>query len=275
MARITVLPNGVTASCPRYGPLSVEPVKRGAVGGWSIQATRRLRRWLYSVDGEALTGQGYAMTLTVRDLPATPAEWAAARRAFLERLRREGLLRYQWLTEFQMRRVPHLHGMVFFPEASVGLAERVVEHWLAAAAPWRPAARSQSVTPVWGLPGWLQYQAKHSARGVRHYQRANVPEAWESGTGRLWGAGGEWPLRESPLEVDMATFHRMRRGMRSYLLSGARAEQDWRRVGWCRRMLSDPERARSSVRAVGEFCPESVSWGLLHAAITPSVIEGE
>jgi hypothetical protein len=208
------------------------------------------------------------MTLTVRDLPATPGEWTAARKAFVKRLRRDGLVRYQWLTEFQRRRVPHLHGMAFFPGGSVGLAERVVEHWLAVAGPWRPSARSQSVQAVYGLPGWLQYQAKHSARGVRHYQRANVPEAWSSRTGRLWGAGGEWPVREDALDVDLPTFHRMRRGLRSYLLSGARADEDWRRVSYLRRMLADPERARSVVRAVGEFCPEDVSWRLLHSAIT-------
>jgi hypothetical protein len=266
---VTVLPNGVTASFPRFGPQS-ETQKRGAIRGWSTQATARLRRWFYSVDGAALDGHGLALTLTVRDLPPTPGDWNATRRAFVERMRRAGLVRGQWLTEFQRRGVPHLHGMLFFAEASSGLAEDVVGHWLGAAEAWAPGERSQAVMPVWGLPGWLQYQAKHSARGVRHYQRATVPDAWTSGTGRLWGVLGEWPLREERLNVDAATFWRFRRAMRSWLLSRARAEEDWRRVSWIRRMLADPERLRSAVRAVGEFCPESVAWQLVHGAVGPS-----
>jgi hypothetical protein len=32
-------------------------------------------------------------------------------------------------------------------------------------------------------------------------------------------------------------------------------------------MLVDPERVRSAVKAVGEFCLEAVSWQLLHASM--------
>lgn len=240
---------------------------RGVVRGWSPQATARLRRWFYSVDGDALDGDGYALTLTVRDLPPSAAQWAATRRAFLERMRRAGMLRGQWLTEWQRRGVPHLHGMVYLPPGSSSLEELVRGHWLGAASSWGPSDRGQHVQRVYGLPGWLQYQAKHSVRGVRHYQRASVPEAWSAGTGRLWGTVGDWPVRETLVDIDLATYWRFRRRVRSWLLSQARSAGDHRRVAWVRRMLADPERSRSAVRGVGEFCPESTSWRLLHDAL--------
>ena len=275
MARLTVLPNGVTASCPRFGPLADEAPKRGVVAGWSRKSTARLRRWFYGVDGSALDGVGLGLTLTVRDLPPSAAAWSATRKAFVERLRREGMVRLQWLTEWQRRGVPHLHGVVYLPEGSTGLQELVTGHWLAAAEEWGPGPRGQVVKPLWGLPGWLQYQAKHSARGVWHYQRANAPEAWREGTGRLWGTSGDWPVRSEALNLDMRSFWRFRRALRGWLLAKARAEGDHRRVAWLRRMLADPERGRSSVRAVGEFCPEAVSWQLLHSALQHVELHGE
>ena len=276
MARITVLPNGVTASCPRYGPLAAEPPKRGRIGGWSTQATRRLRRWFYSVDGAALSlyGDGYAFTLTVRDLPPSSGDWTRTRRSFVERMGRRGMVACQWLTEWQRRGVPHLHGIVYFDPGVVvkrrgrvvPAAEVVTSSWMRAAVKWGPGERSQHVQAVWGLPGWLQYQAKHSVRGVGHYQRANLPEAWQGASGRLWGTLGAWPVREQLAEVDMRTFHRFRRLMRRWLVAEARGRGDYRRLAWLRRMLADPEPLRSAVRAVGEFCPEELSRELLLAA---------
>ena len=270
MARVTLLPNGVTASCPREGPMKEKPPKRGAVQGWSRGSVGRLRRWFYSVDGDQLDGLGFALTLTVRELPPAAADWTATRRRFLMRLQRAGMVRGQWLTEWQRRGVPHLHGCVFFPEASEVTPSVLQEHWLSSAQEWGAGRSAQVVTPLWGLSGWLQYQAKHSARGVRHYQRANVPEAWQKGTGRLWGAVGAWPLREEVHAVELEVFHRFRRLLRSWMVAqarqGAKRPDEWRRVAYLRRMLMDPERDRSFVRAVGEFCPEHVSRELLLAA---------
>ena len=277
VARVTVLPNGVTASFVRSGPLAVEPPPRGNVTGWSVQSTRRLRRWFYSVDGRQLTGKGFALTLTVLDLPPSAEDWKKTRERFMERLRRAGRIRGQWLTEWQRRGVPHLHGCVFFEESSPVTASDLVEHWVAAAADWSPRASAQHVTPLWGLSGWLQYQAKHSVRGVKHYQRSNVPEAWREGTGRLWGAVGEWPVREEVSEVSTASYHRFRRLLRGWLVAEARRaaqraktpekrEIELRRAAWLRGLLRDPNRERSYVRAVGEFCPEIVSRRLLAAA---------
>jgi hypothetical protein len=273
MPRVTILPNGVTASCPRWGPLAETP-KRGCIRGWSPQAASRLRRWFYAVDGSALEGRGLALTLTVRDLPPTAADWTRTRKAFVERLRRAGALRFQWLTEWQRRGVPHLHGIAYFPEASSNFHELVADHWLDVAGEWGAERPAQVGKPVWGLPGWLQYQAKHSARGVRHYQRATVPEAWQTGTGRLWGTSGDWPVREELVTVPMVSFWRFRRHLVRWMVAEARSRGDFRRVSWLRRMLADPDRARSTVRAVGEFCPEAVSWRLLHATMLEVDSEG-
>ena len=240
--------------------------KRGRVEGWSIQSTARLKRWFYSVAGELLTGHGFAFTFTVRDLPPTAADWTRTRNQFVWRLRREGLLRGQWLTEFQRRGVPHLHGALFFPEGAGITIEQITSHWLEVAAPWGAGVSAQHVTPLWGLAGWLQYQAKHSTRGVRHYQRANVPEGWQTGTGRLWGVLGDWPVREQLVDVDRMTFWRFRRLLRAWLVSKARDRGEYRRVAWLRGMLADADRQRCEVRAVGEFCPEDVSRRLLLAA---------
>jgi hypothetical protein len=240
-----------------------------------MQVTRRLRRWLYSVDGAALDaseGAGFTTTNTVLVLPPTPDHWRETRERYLERLRYEGIIRFQWLTEFQRRGVPHLHGCGFFPGAySEDMAKMLQDHWLAAARPWAPERQSQWVNNLWGLPGWFQYQAKHSARGVKHYQRANVPEAWQKRTGRLWGVMGEWPTHELVINVDQVTYWRFRRTLQRWLISCARSKLDTReqlhRLTWLRRMLIDPERKRSAVRAMGEFCPASIARQLLIASL--------
>lgn len=277
MPRVTLHPNGATASCVRSGPLEIEPPKRGKVQGWSVQSTRRLRRWFYSVDGEALTGIGFGLTLTVLELPPSAAAWKQTRERFKKRMVRAGAIRMQWLTEWQRRGVPHLHGCVYFEEGSGVTREDVIRHWLEAAAEWKPGERGQHVTGIWGLPGWLQYQAKHSVRGVRHYQRSNVPREWREGTGRLWGAVGDWPTREEIIEVAMPEYHRFRRLLRGWLVASARRDLEHsrtaaarsthrRRLTFLRKLLLDPDPVRSRVRAVSDFVPEHVSSRMLRAA---------
>lgn len=288
MARVTVLPNGVTASFPRLGPVSEKPPKRGKVKGWSMATVRRLVRWFHSVDGERVDGRGFGLSLTLRDLPPTPADWARPRRAFFKRLERLGMVRGQWLTEFQERGVPHMHGAVYFPEELAITPAVLVALWVEVAAEFGARPGGQSVQEITGLVGWLQYQGKHSSRGIKHYQRASVPAAWREGTGRLWGYLGEWPVREEVVEVSTAAFWRFRRLMQGWLLGNARVELaaaagPWpahfeieravkkeraalRRVVYLGRMRKCTHRELSPVRGVGEWCPEATAHELLAAA---------
>lgn len=209
------------------------------------------------VDGDALGAGGGAFTLTARDRPPSAEEWTATRTQLMKRLRRAGMERGQWLTEFTRRGVPHLHGCVWGVDGA-----EVVEHWLEVAGRWGAGPAGQHVRSLDGLAGWLKYQAKHSSRGVRHYQRASLPAEWDK-SGRLWGFVGDWPLREEVYNVPVLTFHRFRRAMRAYLVAEARAQGDLTGAAHLRGLLRDPDPARSAVRAVGGFCPEAVSQRLV------------
>lgn len=95
-------------------------------------------------------------------------------------------------------------------------------------------------------------------------------------------------MREETIEVSTASFHRFRRLMHGWLLSGARVEvaaaagpwpAHWnvkramkreraarRRLLFLTGMRKCTHRELSAVRAVGEFCPEHVTRRLLAAA---------
>lgn len=241
------------------------PGKRERVRGWSTSAVRRHTRWLYSVDAPQLSQQGYAVTLTLKDCPATSEDWHTLRTTFIKRLNRAGLIRFHWVTEWQRRGVPHLHGAFYF-DADLSYSDVmliILRAWLAVAAPLGAAAISQDVKRIDGAMGWLQYLSKHASRGVRHYQRQGHPEGWES-TGRLWGYGGEWPV-EAPMKFDLERHagYRYRRLVRSWTIADARASGDPKRIAWARQMLKCPDIALSHVRGVSGWVPESVTLSLL------------
>lgn len=257
---------------------------RGEVNGWSAAAVRRHKRWLYGVDAPRLTGSGWAVTLTLRDTPATSDEWRSALHRFFERLRTHpGIVRWHWVVEWQRRGTPHLHLAVYFEEAdSTPLrAWEVVDHWLAVTSGWGSRSNAQFVTPITGAVGWLQYLSKHAARGVRHYQRNGKPAGWDK-TGRLWGHRGEWPTM-APVEASITQqdYWRFRRAVKAFAVADARsralryqacgeprkAAVEWKRVSHLRRLLACPDRPLSTVRGVSEWCPEAVAVPLLlHSA---------
>lgn len=273
MALVTVMPNGVTVGSPRYGPMPENMPKRGKIQGWSRKTTNRLRRWFFTVDGEALDGQPHALTLTVKKMPPSAEDWTRTHQNYFKRLRREGIVRGQWLTEFQGRGTPHLHGITFFEDEASGIQKLLEDHWLEVAAEWQPHIKGQHVKPLHKLVGWLEYQAKHSARGVHHYQRANVPMAWRERTGRMWGVLGDWPTREERLAVDTESHWRYRRLLRSWFIAEARKRGETYRAAALRRMLRDPDRRRSAVRGVSGFVPEEVARELLLIATYGEIIE--
>jgi hypothetical protein len=147
--------------------------KRDTVTGWTDRSTRSNTRFLYSVDERHLDGYGFALSVTVKEAPATSDDWHKARRAFLMRLTRMGMIRGHWLMEWQRRGVPHMHAAVWF---DVGLRDRdpfalhtIREHWLAVAEVFGAGPRGQHVSLISDSIGWFQYFSKHAVRGLKYY----------------------------------------------------------------------------------------------------------
>lgn len=257
MPKITILPNGMTAGCAP-GKNNHLRAKREAVGGWSYSSIRSNTRFLYSIEHPGLTGFGVSITLTVRDCPESHEVWAAARKAFIKRVKRLGLIRNHWLTEWQRRQVPHLHGALWFPQPSRwrDLQKAIENAWLEIMAPYGPLVSSQHVKPMTDAVGWFQYVSKHAARGLSHYQRSpeGIPSGWRGVTGRMWGYGGDWPIREAmSLEMSMPAYHRFRRLVRSWRVANARSSGSCRRIIQAKGMLKCRDYGLSAVRGVSEW----------------------
>lgn len=302
MATFKAYVNGATMGRPGSG--GARAVKRGCVNGWSRDSVRRHLRWLYSVDCGGLDGEGVGITLTVRDTPPDHVEWSALVRRLQRSMREAGLVRWHWVVEWQRRGTPHLHMAVYGPsDWSPGETRReaaasgasghparshggsvvgawVVDEWLRLAAEYAPGRVAQAAVPITGAEGWLRYLSKHASRGVAHYQRQGTPDGW-TGTGRLWGHGGSWPVVEPVAGlVDDATYRRARRWVRSYVVAQARtraleleqagrsaeALAAWRRVSWARRMLRCNDVGLSSVRGVSAWVPGPVLLTMLDVA---------
>lgn len=271
MRLVTLYNHGVTMGTPPKNP-NRNPVKRGDVQGWTKAATRRNTNFLRSVDdhaimvtedGEPLTA--LALTLTLKDCPESHNEWERLRRAMLKRLERLGLYRHHWVTEWQRRGVPHLHGCVFFPEVEGqdywNLVNNILDAWLSLTEKYGSKVLSQNITPVYDAVGWFQYQSKHAARGIFHYQRSseNIPEAWKK-TGRMWGKSEKWPVTEpDKILVTDKIFFSYRRLVKSWRKADARKEKNRFRIRKARRMLKHNDRELSKLTGVSEWITKSSS----------------
>lgn len=274
MPVVTLYKHGMTAG---VSPGKNDHVRalRGTCGGWSRGATRRNTRFLYSIEEDQLTGDGFAFTGTVRDCPGDAAAWHAVRRAFEKSMIRAGLIRQHWVTEWQRRGVPHLHCAFWFPAELVAahgrraFAEMLVNCWCWTASSCGAKPRGQDCHPITGAVGWFQYVSKHAARGVRHYQRCreSIPAGWRYETGRMWGKVGDWPVRER-MRFDLQSergdrgFFAYRRLVRSWRVASCRpavSEGDKRRLISARGMLRCSEPALSRVRGVSEWAGLDVS----------------
>lgn len=263
--------------------VGVPPVKndhvrspRGECVGWSDAATRRNTAFLRSIEDTKLTGFGLAVTFTLRDCPPTADAWHRLRRSMEHRLRRLGMLRMHWVTEWQRRGVPHLHGAIWFPGelhdyiAHHRVGQILVDHWCEVAKDYGAEPWSQTAHLVTGAVGWFQYVSKHASRGVKHYQRSpeNVPPAWQRKTGRVWGKVGDWPVRDAIAikleghEGDRG-FYAYRRLVRSWRVAEARASGSVARLKQARGMLRCGRQRQSAVRGASEWLPYSVTLQLL------------
>lgn len=143
----------------------------------------------------------------------------------------------------------------YFTDAVV--ANAVFLTWQRVADPIHCNWRAQHVERIDGVTGWLRYVAKHCARGVDHYQRASaaLPSGW-TGSGRLWGRGGDWPTRSENICIDVTTYNRLRRGLRRWLRGraastvsasfGKKREQALRELRYLR---SNPRSSKTSKQA--------------------------
>lgn len=243
---------------------AVPPDRTGtAISGWTAGAAARNTEFLWSVDAPALEPGALAATLTVKKCPPSAAEWKRAREALFFWLRRQGLVRLHWVTEWQRRRVPHLHMALWFVPWSEVSGADVVSKWLELTAQWGSTRAGQHVAVLYDASGWAKYVSKHAARGAKHYQRsrAQLPKSWQSGTGRMWGYLGHWPRVEPwifDLQTDPATFHRVRRLYRGFFVGQARRRSPGgssRAVAFARRCLFCPIRSLSPNKGMSGWIP--------------------
>lgn len=274
MPVLKVYRNGVTMGrAPKKN--DHERVKRGEVTGWSESAARRNLAFLRSIDANELTGAGYTVTLTLKNCPETAQHWARLRDSLFKRFARMGMIRGHWVTEWQRRGVPHLHGIFYFSES--GKRNQIIDAWLELAAEYVVSEKAQHVREVTDIVGWFKYLAKHAARGHKHYQRdkSGIPDGWVK-TGRVWGHVGEWPVDEvERWEVDERAYFRIRRIARGLAVSDARTPipvllnsssggkvdsgmrfVDGSRLRWARNMLKHNDRELSRLSGVSEWLPK-------------------
>jgi len=288
---LNIYSNGITLGVPpAHTPTPT--AKRSASVGWSESSTRNNTVFLYSVDSTSLTGFGYAFTFTLRDLPETPAKWYSIRDKFFKRCARLGVIRYHWVTEWQRRGVPHLHGCLYFPDSlDYSQLKALKAAWCQCVGRYYALQKGQDIKPIDSAVGWLKYLAKHGSRSKHHYQRSSKPSEWHS-SGRVWGKGGEWPVRHT--EHDLGPlFFAFRRLVRRWRIADARmplpifdadgkpmvspgdsqyskwfpagvgAPRNSRRIRQARRCLTSGDRASSSVRGMSEWIPERLAFQMV------------
>lgn len=286
MPVLKLYPNGLTGGVPPR-KCNPAPALRDECKGWSLRSSRGNTRFLYSVRSPELpctvTGEpliGLSASLTLRRIPESHDEWKQLREALFFRLRRKGLYRLHWLTEWQRRGAPHLHAAAWFHRSA---AERVVApygvpidafpalvkaDWLElTTARYRAQADGQDIKPIFDEVGWLQYLSKHAARGAAHYQRAlgSIPAGWEK-TGRMWGHIGEFPTSEPlGLDLDDLGWFEFRRIVRGWRLSQSRVSKEprGRRIRSARHMLTCKDPMLSRVRGVSEWIPADLGLSMV------------
>jgi len=267
MAVLKLYQHGITCGIP--GNNRGMAGKRGTVQGWTHAATKNCMAFLRSVTIDQLTGCGFAITLTLAKCPLTPQDWHALRRSFFKRMERAGLIRSHWVTEWQRRGVPHLHGIVYFPDPPTDhdycvYHQKIITSWVEVAEPFGALRHCQHVIPVSDSLGWFQYLSKHSARGVTHYQRCkeSIPELWQQHTGRVWGHTGDWPTQDPiSIQLDPAGFFALRRVIKGWRLADSRAEHERkvraRRITSARRVLQVP-REQSQLMGCNEWADQAL-----------------
>ena len=102
MALVSIARHGYSAAGGNMQ--GVPPSGRGDSRGWSKRSRKSNEEFLQSIDFEHLSGVPYAVTLTLPTTRTPDArEFHAMLRAYIERLRRYGAIRWYWLIEWTMK----------------------------------------------------------------------------------------------------------------------------------------------------------------------------
>lgn len=289
LPRLTMRLHGASASIPRLpdGDKVVRPVMRRDNIGWTMGVARRNAQFLQRIDFDRMPGVPYSLTFTVpvaamsRVTPEAMHRWIDS---MLKYLGRRGMLGFHWVIEFTASHMPHIH-MTVWLDAEYEIWNRhtkcyerrvndlgevtmnAVGQWLALthAAGIRTMGSAQDVQRLDGHSAWLAYVAKHTQRGVAHYQRAlsSMPVNWVTKPGAMWGHSRGIPLAdEIHVPMDMRSFHRFRRAVRQWCCARAARVGDPKRRGrairQARRMLRCTDGRLSPVRPISVWIPGDV-----------------
>lgn len=295
--------SGISFSTQKPRTTAVAPI-RTKNRGWTRHVSARNRNFLLSVDPTLLTGVGVSFTLTTGDYLPTPDEWKRARKNLWQWTRDNyDLTRAHDICEWQMRNYPHLHGSMWtgaeaalrfhtqvgsepdsrssqYREAhaeylsSLVQPELLIKKWLHITRAWGTQRIGQDWKYIEGddVGFWLQYTAKHAARGVSNAQRSfeHMPQTWKDNSPQLWHKIGDWPTPPALeicgiSEADLYSARRIFCRYMSTLPAHMRLRpQDRERVSkfWRDYLRSDPradeEHKSTRFKGFSAFIPQSV-----------------
>lgn len=184
------------------GPSTARGI-RGQITGFSSHAALRLRTFLLTQKVEG--AQMWDVTLTIPG-EVTPDQWDTLRRRIFKRWERAGF-GVVWRVELQKRGTPHLHCVVWTPEA-LDMTERNRQLYVAwweclpeekrfSPGAWKHAAHVKGpYTDIEQSPKWLAYVAAHASK------RKKEQLGWQ---GKQWGRINEklFQEREAMLSVEL------------------------------------------------------------------------
>ncbi len=207
--------------------------KRGETQGWNPAVSRRMTQWLYSVGIPHLTGSGYSFTFTIKDCPPIAQDWAKLVKALAMRFKRRGVVRYHWLTEWQSRGVPHLHGWFKYLSKH---AVRGVQHY---------QRNSDNMPKEWkGHTGRMW--GKGGDWGVQKPMRFDLDDKSYCRFRRIVRA---WRKSKARCEHEAI----MSELLRTYQVDAYRLQQSKRNIIRARSLLKSHDRKVANVRGVNEF----------------------
>lgn len=275
---VTIGANGSKAA--KKGKPPSKRGERGKIVGWSKNAARGNREFLWSIDvrpfmGEDSKVRAVSFTLTIRDCPERVEEWKRLIRNLRLHLTSFGVIAVHYCIEWHERGraktgpVPHLHGMVLTVQPHE-LQNYIVQTWMKVAGRYGTNRQAQDSKIVWNAERWMEYLGKHSGRGVSHYQRNPnlLPKMWTT-TGRLWGRFGDWPTIEARrLLISDADYFALRRRIKKWEISKVRRQMEDAQLGkqkglrkqlaFKRRMYKRNELAKSELVSLSTWIPQDV-----------------